>query len=238
MNLFSKSLMRLVPVVVILPIDHYSLKEGEQDEDKPFKTLYLLHGAWGGCMDWLTGTRIYRLAEEYKLAVVMPTGDNSFYMDHEASRNHFGEFTGKELIEVTRRMFPLSRKREDTYIAGLSMGGYGAVYLGLKYSDTFSYIASLSGAFDPVEIRDFTYDFDPKLQVKQLCAIFKAKSALQPPKIYLGCGTEDEALIHNRELRDDMIEEGFAVTYEEDCGKHEWDYWDRTIKRILKWLPL
>jgi Predicted esterase len=263
-NIFSKEMMRPMPITVILPVDKLDNNHEMKSEEKPFKTLYLLHGAWGNCMDWLVGTRIYRWAEERNLAVVMPSGDNSFYIDHMGANNNYGRYIGKELVEMTRRMFPLSEKREDTFIAGLSMGGYGAVYHGLKYHDTFSCIAGLSSAFDKEELLDFTYDaaafgkyrkdaacccygnmqelilsdVNPEVMVDQFCAKLHNNQAEKSPKIYLGCGTEDEALNCNRSFRDYLVKRGFEVTYEESPGNHEWDYWDGNIKKILDWLPL
>lgn len=100
----------------------------------------------GNYTDWVTGTCIKRWAEEKNLAVVMPSGANMFYMDYPNANENYSEFIGKELVKITRRMFPLSHKKEDTFIAGLSMGGYGAIRNGLKYHDTFGYIAGLSSA--------------------------------------------------------------------------------------------
>ena len=145
-NFFSKALMRPVTMNVILPADKVFFGEETEEENKPFKTLYLLHGVMGNYTDWVTGTCIKRWAEEKNLAVVMPSGANMFYMDHPNANENYSEFIGKELVKITRRMFPLSHKKEDTFIAGLSMGGYGAIRNGLKYHDTFGYIAGLSSA--------------------------------------------------------------------------------------------
>ena len=145
-NFFSKALMRPVTMNVILPADKVFFEEETEEDNKPFKTLYLLHGVMGNYTDWVTGTCIKRWAEEKNLAVVMPSGANMFYMDHPNVNENYSEFIGKELVKITRKMFPLSHKREDTFIAGLSMGGYGAIRNGLKYHDTFGYIAGLSSA--------------------------------------------------------------------------------------------
>ena len=136
-NFFSKALMRPVTMNVILPADKVFFEEETEEDEKPFKTLYLLHGVMGNYTDWVTGTCIKRWAEEKNLAVVMPSGANMFYMDHPEVNENYSEFIGKELVKITRRMFPLSHKKEDTFIAGLSMGGYGAIRNGLKYHDTF-----------------------------------------------------------------------------------------------------
>lgn len=146
-NFVSQSLSRTVTINVILPTDKmYFPGMPQREEGKPFKTLYLLHGVIGNYTDWLHGTRIQRWAEENDLAVVMPSGDNAFYVDQPWNCNYYGKFIGEELVDFTRKTFPLSHKREDTYIAGLSMGGYGAIRNGLKYHETFGCIGALSSA--------------------------------------------------------------------------------------------
>lgn len=257
-NFMSRSLMRTVPVNVVLPVDKLSWDGAPEKESTPFKTLYLLHGIFGNYTDWVSGTNIQRWAEEKDLAVVMPSGENRFYVDQKEGHNCYGEFIGRELVEITRRMFPLSRSREDTFIAGLSMGGYGAIRNGLKYHDTFGCIAGLSAATvvdniadrtndtpNFIQRRDFAEsifgdlskvknsDMDPKWLVRDLI-----KKGAVPPKIYLACGTEDFLLEGNRNMRDYLLAAGVDVTYEEGPGAHEWDFWNRTIKRVLDWLPL
>ena len=250
MTFVSRALMRAVPVQVILPADKWN-SDGTLMPRKKFKTLYLLHGLWGQCTDWVTGTRIQRWAEERDLAVVMPSGDNSFYVDRPASNNFYGEFLGRELVEMTRRMFPLSQRREDTFIAGLSMGGYGAMRNGLKYSDTFSAIAALSPALHIFEGRRGAVeeevfaeaifgpmadaagsDKNPRVLVDELAG----NSDL--PKIYMACGTQDDLLPASRLYRQILTQAGFDLTYFEGPGKHDWDFWDQQIKLVLDWLPL
>lgn len=218
MNFLSKSLMRQVPVNVILPVDKLTFPGMPEREDKPYKTLYLLHGVFGNYSDWVVGSRIARYAEENDLVVVMPSGDNAFYVDQPASNNFYGEFIGKELVEITRKMFPLSHKREDTFIGGLSMGGFGALRNGLKYADTFGYIVSLSGAFvledmpsrtnDTLSFIDsrayaescfgnldklLSSDMNPKYLIQQLMGLGKVI-----PKIYMACGEQDMLLEANK----------------------------------------
>ena len=250
MNLVSHALMRCVPVQVILPADKWN-SDGTLMPRKKFKTLYLLNGLWGNCTDWVAGTRIRRWAEERDLAVVMPSGDNSFYVDRPESGNNYGEFLGRELVELTRRMFPLSEKREDTFIGGLSMGGFGAIRNGLKYADTFGTIVGLSSAVHVFEIDRFDAkdrafgeslfgpleaavksDKNPEVLVKAL-----ADSA-QKPRIYLSCGTEDHLMPANRVFRQLLEDNGFDVTWYEGPGAHDWDFWDRQIYQVLDWLPL
>lgn len=138
---YSYALQRKTTLQVVLPVDKFSAN-GRLGAPQKYKTLYLLHGFHGNSIDWVTGTRIQRWATERNLAVVMPAGDNAFYVDRPESGNCYGEFVGRELVEMTRRMFPLSDKREDTFIGGLSMGGFGAMMNGLKYHKTFGAVIS------------------------------------------------------------------------------------------------
>lgn len=257
-NFMSKSLLRTVTVNVILPVDKLMPDESQENSCKKFPTLYLLHGVMGNYTDWINGTGIQRWAEEKNLAVVMPSGENGFYVDHEKIHSLYGEFIGKELVEITRKMFPLSEKREDTFIAGLSMGGYGALRNGLKYGDTFSHIAGLSSALiieglekrtneHPLffERRDYAEAvFGDLTRVKEsdknpewLATRRKAQGQIIP-KIYMACGTEDFLLEPNRKLRDAFIADNLDLTYEEGPGGHEWDFWNRYMQRVLEWLPL
>ena len=257
-NYVSSALQRTVPVQVILPVDKLT-PDGKLPAEKKFKTLYLLHGFLGNYTDWVSGTRIQRWAEERDLAVVMPSGDNAFYVDRPAALNNYGKFIGEELVEITRRMFPLSRNREDTFIGGLSMGGYGAVRNGLKYYETFGRIISFSGVLQPFEVlkkrpADYDVSFEegifgdlqqaavsdknPTWLVNMLTGKKLADPALELPKIYLSCGTEDMLLSYSRDFRKLLEDKGFQVTYEEGPGDHNWDFWDTYIKKALDWLPL
>ena len=257
MNLLSKKLMRTVPVNVILPVDKMVFPGMPVREDKPYKTLYLLHGVFGNYTDWVCGSRIQRYAEENDLVVIMPSGDNAFYVDQPAGNNFYGEFIGEELVELTRKMFPLSRKREDTFIGGLSMGGFGALRNGLKYSDTFGCIVSLSGALHLEEMAARTGDApffleskvyseacfgdltkvldsdkNPRWLVKEL-----KKAGKELPEIYMACGDQDHLLPVNKDMAAFLKEQGAEVTFEIGPGNHEWDFWDAYIKKAIDWLP-
>ena len=158
---------------------------------------------------------------------------------------------------MTRKMFPLSKKREDTFIGGLSMGGFGALRNGLKYSDTFGYIVALSGALLVdgmpgrnndvamfIDSRDYAEscfgnldellesDKNPKYIVEQML-----KAGKTFPEIYMACGTEDGLLGVNREMAAFLKDHQVNVTYEEGAGNHEWDFWDTYIKKAIEWLP-
>ena len=242
----SNVLLRSVPVQVILPVDKLA-PDGTYLPLKKYKTLYLLHGLLGSHVDWVSGTRIQRWAEERDLAVVMPSGENSFYLDRPGFHTDYGCFIGQELVEITRRMFPLSDKKEDTFIGGLSMGGFGAMRNGLKYGDTFSRIIALSPALhlfegEPDPFAGFlgkgTEEWDSILHSdvnpRWLIANYKGEK----PGVYLACGDEDDLLPAMKLYGKLLKEAGFPLHYVEDQGGHEWDYWDRHIKLALQWLPL
>lgn len=150
---FSKCLMRNVPLTVVLPVDRMVASPRTE-----YPTLYLLHGIFGNTLDFLNGTRIGRWAMERELCVVMPSGENSFYLNDPDQFALWSDFVGKELVELTRRMFPLSHRREDTFLGGVSMGGYGALYNGLQFRDTFSWILALSAPIRLEDLRDRATD--------------------------------------------------------------------------------
>lgn len=258
-NFHSESLGRTVPMYVILPTDKtYFPGMPRREEGKPYKTLYLLHGVIGNYTDWLYNTRIKKYAEDRDLCVVMPSGDNSMYLDQGV--DFYGEFVGKELVEFTRKTFPLSRKRENTYIGGLSMGGFGAMRNGLKYHETFGAIISLSGAYvldeeTLIEVENpmfagetTTYkkrvygddleaalvsDKNPKYLIETL-----TQNKVNFPEIYMACGTEDFLLDKNRRIEQLLTDCGVNHTFVTGPGSHEWDFWDTYILKALEWLPL
>jgi S-formylglutathione hydrolase FrmB len=138
----SSKMNRKVHFNVFLPAD----TDPAGKDGAPWRSLYLLHGIFGNSSSWVTSSCIQRYAEERNLCVVMPDGENGFYLDHPDYMNNYSSWIGEELVEATRTMFPLSRKREDTWIGGFSMGGYGALRTGLKYADTFGGILAFSSA--------------------------------------------------------------------------------------------
>lgn len=253
----SQALWRTVPVQVILPADKATL-DGRLLPERKFKTLYLLHGLHGSSMDWISRTRIIRWAEMQDLAVVMPSGDNSYYLDQEDSHNRYCEFIGQELVEMTRRMFPLSDRREDTFIGGLSMGGFGAILASLTYPDTFGRVIGLSSAlhmpdhldelpqasrvygeslFGPAKAAQASMN-NPRVALQALVERAKKDPSVQLPKIYMAIGTEDFLLESNRAYKAYFEDAGVDLTYVEAPGDHNWDFWDHFIHEAIAWLPL
>lgn len=263
-NFFSKSLKRQVPFTAFVPVDTFDIPGQEPVERGPIKSLYLLHGYAGNHMDWSLGAKIQELSLIHNIAVFMPSGENNFYLDDSDKGELHAEFIGNELVEFTRKTFPISSNREDTFIGGLSMGGFGAIRNGLKYSQHFSKIIALSSALitrniagipedfkDP--IADYNYyrrvfgdlnellgsDKDPEALILNL----KKDNADNPenpekaviPHIYMACGTEDFLLKENRAYHEFLEKEGVEHTYIEAPGVHDWKFWNEYIEKAMKW---
>lgn len=216
-------------------------------------TLYLLHGMSDDHTIWQRRTSIERYVSELGIAVVMPTTHLGWYTDTTFGMNYW-TFISKELPEICRSFFPqMSERREETFAAGLSMGGYGAIKLGLAASDTFGYAASLSGALnigDTVREKDDSKRcfwegiFGDLEKVKGssndlLHLADELKASGKPlPKLYIWCGTEDFLYESNQIALRHFTDLGFDLTYEESTGSHRWEYWDEKIQSVLKWLPI
>lgn len=256
-DFFSPSLARTVTVSAVVPSDRMPAPAGPPLRGAPFKTLYLLHGITGNHTDWLAGTRVARWAQEKELVVVMPSGDNHFYVDNPRSGQLHGSFIAKDLVDFTRRTLPVSHNREDTFIGGLSMGGYGAIVNGLRNPDTFGRICAFSSALvleRAVEASDYTdnmltnrgyyeavfgdltrlrgsgMDYDALAQ-----ALADAGGPL--PEMYLTCGAADALMPANEAFRDTLLALGYSVTWEAWDGGHDWDFWDASIHKAIDWLP-
>lgn len=226
-------------------------------EETRFQVLYLLHGAYDDHTNWLLQTSIARYAQDRCLAVVMPSASNSFYQDMFYGSAYF-TYLSEELPRFIESLFPVSPRREDTFVAGNSMGGYGALRLAFEQPERFCACASLSGAIDLGEcIRLFSdsgipgpFRFDcifsdavPRSVEKTDADLFRLiagrKRQGRPlPKIFQTCGTGDFLYESNRRSRRKLSELGVDLTYEEHPGIHGWKYWDENVCRVLDWLPL
>ncbi|KIL49053.1 alpha/beta hydrolase [Jeotgalibacillus campisalis] len=217
----------------------------------PYPVLFLLHGLSDDDSAWIRRTSIERYVSEMGIAVVMPQVHRSFYTDMEYGQQYW-TFISEELPAVARSFFPLSNKREDTFTAGLSMGGYGAFKLALRHPDRFSAAASLSGVMDIAgfESRSGEPYHDYKLifgnkEVAQsdddLFTLLKKvnSSSGEKPKLFQCCGTDDHLYEENKQFNKACAETSFDHVYEEDDGQgHTWDYWDEKIQKVLNWLPI
>ncbi len=224
-------------------------------ERERYPTLYLLHGLSDDHTIWTRRTSIERYAAAKNIAVVMPAVARSFYQDM-ASGPRYWTFISEELPALCQRYFPLSAAREDNFVAGLSMGGYGALRLGLARPEKFAAAASLSGALDlarrlrevgkagsRISRAEWGGIFGPALQAPapaDLWLLARTLTAAPGPKpaLYLACGTEDELLDDTRTFHAHLQAAKLPVTYRESPGLHDWAYWDAEIQHVLDWLPI
>ena len=211
-------------------------------------TLYLLHGLSDDDTIWTRHTSIERYATELGLAVIMPQVHRSFYTD-EIHGNRYWTFLSEELPAIVNRFFRLSPRREDTFVAGLSMGGYGALKWALRQPERFAAAASLSGSLDMARIHPM--DTPEKPLMMQIFGdtpvagtdndlLWLVRQAVENkvdlPRLYVCCGTDDWLHQDGVTFRDTCQAHGVEVTADFGPGAHDWAYWDARIQDVLAWL--
>lgn len=230
----SETLQRATGINVILP--------EKRIKDAPLPVLYLLHGLSGNQDAWCSQTSIERYVRYKNLAVVMPDAFNSFYTDMPKGVYNCYTYIMSELIPFVRESFGVSSAREDNYIAGLSMGGYGAFKIALSNPDTFCAAASFSGSLDiasRAREHDLSMVFEVPPDNTENDLFYLAKTVMpQKPRLYQWCGTEDFLYDDNIRFRDFMKSLDFDYTYKESSGDHQWKYWDDQIRKIFGWFGL
>ena len=251
-NFFSETVGLLSTMVVLLP--QRTLADAKNKRTPTYKTLYLLHGHSDDHTAWMRWSSIEKYADGLNLAVVMPAVHLSFYNDM-AYGPAYWQFISEEVPTLVRDMFSLSAKREDNFVAGLSMGGYGAFKMALTHPERFAAAASLSGAVDIVEVvREEKDDPGNKAWQLEMRNVFgdlskvpgsrhdlfalakKVSKAPVRPRLFQCCGTEDGLYPQNVRFRDAVRKLPLDLTYEEGPGEHNWAYWDRMIQRVLEWM--
>ncbi len=240
----SAALNKNTPIVVVIP-------EAAPEEDIP--TLYLLHGMHGNHADWTRKTSIERYAQDRGIAVVMPDGENSFYHDMAFGEKYF-TYIADELVTYTRRIFRLSHKREKTFIAGLSMGGYGAFRFALMRPNQYAAAASLSGCVDVAHVVQ-TSVWDARSNLAQsiwgldykntvvdtdsdLFHLIENWPADTPrPRLYSACGTEDGLIASNQAFNEVMAKHPeFEYSFTSAPGVHNWVFWDKWIQPAMDFM--
>lgn len=246
--LFSESLQMSTSVVVILPqrtSEQIGMVGQRREADPP--VLYLLHGLSDDETIWTRRTSIERYAAEYGLAVVMPRVERSFYQDM-AHGERYWTYVAQELPSLVAQFFRVSTRREDTFVAGLSMGGYGAMRLALAQPHRFAAAASLSGALDIAHplVRPARSDFYENAfgaaevagTESDLLELARRSDPDVVPQLYLACGTEDDLYPMQHSFLEAAREQGLPVHTDLGPGEHEWGYWDARIQDVLAWLPI
>ncbi|MFG2044234.1 alpha/beta hydrolase [Dactylosporangium sp. NPDC048998] len=249
-DFFSDTLGFGTSMTVLLPESTTGqIGVGGSSRTGEFPTLYLLHGLSDDDTVWTRRTALERYVAEMGLAVVMPQVQRSFYTDEVWGRPYW-TFVAEELPRAARGFFRLSDDPAKTFVAGLSMGGYGALKLALRHPDRFGAAASLSGVLDLAgRIPDLDRPEDPRMWQR----IFGDPPAIegtdddlfhllgtvsQPPPLYVTCGTEDVLYSSNLLFRDACVEHGIPLTTDFSPGAHDWAFWDDKIRDVLAWLPL
>lgn len=243
---FSECLCRPTSFKMVIPTDRPDPEPG-----KPMKTVFLLHGYSGKGDNWIPD----ELIEKYHFAVVCPTGENGFWLNGLSTGHAFQSYLGEELVSFVRRTFGLATKREDTYLCGLSMGGFGSLHTALAYPETFSKAIALSSALIEKEVAQMkpgegnpvaNYDYyrecfgepanlmesdnAPETLVKKILA---SGGKLPMPEIYMACGTEDFLLQNNRDMHAFLEENQVAHTYLEWAGTHDMKFWQEGLQKFV-----
>lgn len=246
LHIFSESLGMQTTVNVIIPQRSTGGEIGVSNnaKEEKYKCLYLLHGLSDDQSIWHRRTSIERYAQDYGICVVMPCGGRSFYTDMKYGEKYY-TYIAKELPRIIQEFFNVSEKREDNFIAGLSMGGYGALKIGMKECDRFCAAAGISSVADLVGTVDIFKEvlipiFGQELTIPDSDNLFKIaeetdKNPLKP-KIFMGVGTEDFLYEGNTKLKEKFDNLNFDYTYRESKGVHSWEFWDEYIQYILEWM--
>ncbi len=219
------------------------------ENNKNVKVLYLLHGYTGHYMDWMRQTSIERYASKYQICVVMPSVHNSYYVNNIYGVNYFN-FVAVELPSVIENMFHVSNKKENRFVCGLSMGGYGALKIGLTFSDRYEKIASLSGAIDIDRIYELNKD-NPKRSLFNLSfekfpvkgtdddiyhLIEESIKKENTPELFIACGKNDFLYEDHLKFKAFLGEKNVPFINKETSGGHEWKLWDNYIQDVLEWM--
>lgn len=250
LDFYSECLKRTVTFKIILP------NETDTMNVAPMRLLLLLHGYNGTHTDWMLNSRVLELAVKYHMCVVMPSGENSFYLDGEATGRKYATYIGEELPNYIKKTFSVSNRRSETYVGGFSMGGFGALHTAFRYPETFGKVFALSSALIIHEVKNMkpgrgndiaNYDYyrlmfgqpgmleesenNPEELIRQL--LFEGKKI---PDIFMACGTSDFLLENNRDFAAFLKENGVEYTYQESEGYHNFDFWNKNLDIVMKWM--
>ncbi|MGO4547214.1 alpha/beta hydrolase [Paenibacillus sp. 2TAB23] len=256
-ELFSETLGLSDTVHVLVP-QRLRRKEGHVSQSfrRPYPVLYLLHGGSDNHTSWMRKTSLERYVEELGIVVVMPSVQYSFYADQKQGFPYF-TYLSEELPEIIRDLFPVSGLREDTFAAGLSMGGYGAFKLGINCPERFAAVASLSGSIDQRDRLGSSSSISNKIMLEMARLTFGSIKEYEHsqndlawlleqhlvrgtelPRFYMACGTKD----HNYTINNDFFRQfgsRLSLDYEVAPERgHDWTFWDEYIQKVLNWLPI
>lgn len=242
-NFFSVTLGKATQVWVVIPEKNCAGQIGMDSSNKAekYKTLYLLHGCSDDYTIWMRRTSIERYASRYGICVVMPDAERSYYCNQKYGYRYFDYLT-KELPAFIEQLLPVSTAREDRYVAGLSMGGYGALKFALRTGNyaacaALSPVGDIQNWVDREPQMNFVTSFGEELKVPDEDNIFYLlEHCPNRPRLFMAIGTEDVLYTNNIPVRAKIKELGYDFTYEEGPGSHNWDFWDQYIQDVLEWM--
>jgi putative tributyrin esterase len=254
LKLNSKLMAREMPYKVILPLKY------EADKTKRFAVIYLLHGLEGHYDNWVTKSKLAEHAAKYEYIIVTPEGNNGWYTDSATLKNDkYESYIIKELVPEIDKKFRTLADRQNRTIAGLSMGGYGALKFGLKYPQMFALVGSFSGALPAPLWTNATLgglsrwktltdsltaaygaDDSPTRRENDIFRIvgeMPADKIKSLPFIYLDCGTEDFLIRFNRDFATILFDKKIPHEFRQLPGVHDWKFWDSQVQEFLqlKW---
>ena len=247
-ELDSKLMGRKIPYRVVLP-DRYQEKT---ESGRRYPVIFLLHGLTGHFDNWTTRTQLVAYSAKHATIIVTPEGENGWYTDNVAKESDkYESYIIKELIPEIDKKYRTMDRREHRGIAGLSMGGFGAIKFGLKYPDMFALAASFSGALSAARITEKEV---PGAIGKTIDAIFgpaggEIRKSNDPfdmiqratpdtikkyPFLYIDCGTEDFLFQSNRDFVSLLLEKRVPHEFRQLPGAHNWEYWNKQVKELLE----
>ena len=246
-GLNSKLMSREMPYRVVLPRGYSANKlEGPR-----YSVIYLLHGLTGHFDNWTDKTRLAEYAAKHNFIIVTPEGDNGWYTDSVSVPNDkYESYIIQELIPEIDKTFRTIPDRDHRAIAGLSMGGYGALKFGMKYPEMFTLVGSFSGALGAASFSEKTAGaigknieslFGPMdSETRKANDIFRLVKEMPPerirlmPFVYVDCGTEDFLFQNNRDFITLLLEKKVPHEFRQLPGGHNWIYWNAQVKEFLE----
>ena len=243
----SAAMHKTYRAAVVLPASYAKNKKAN------YPVLYLLHGAYGHFSDWLNKTPdkqlLHRLADQYNLIIVNPEGETfSFYLNSPVSPDsQFETYLTQEIISKIDQTYRTVADRKGRVIAGLSMGGHGALYLSARHPDLYCAAGSMSGALDLTSLNRKLSPTDAAQRAKLWTPIlgsetdnperFAANSVISLlPQLHrnglpliIDCGVDDGLIDINRELHRRLVYNHTPHDYTERPGAHTWEYWQTAL---------
>ncbi len=229
------------------------LLDSYKKSKKPFPVLYLLHGGQGGFRDWLSSPPdkllLHKLADQYNIIIVTPEGSLfSYYFDSPLGKgSQYETFISKEVVETIDNTYRTIQDKKGRVIAGLSMGGHGAMYIATRHPDLFCAAGSMSGvmnintatwkvppAFAKTRAENFarllgppkdTLDPYPSYTVVNMAGQMKANNL----QLIFDVGVDDFLIEPNRDMHRRLVANGTPHDYIERPGKHDWPYWENAL---------